>query len=251
MTDLASNGAAGTPVRPMRLGSLLGLALRVTRDHWRLLLLLALLSYGPAFLLGRAMARMVDEEALWETTTAGCSIALAYILLLAPLSQAAITYAVTEIHLGRPISFRQSLRAGLPIYWAMVGTYTAWGCAMLLGLLLLVPGVYLMALSVFLFPVMVIERNFGTTALRRCRSLGRGQFLRVLAVFAVAQGFAVAGSLGGNLPLTTPVRTALEIVLSLLGAIYGPVLEVLFYLETRARMEMKPDGAGEPRALWE
>src|SRR4051794_38268950 len=110
------------------------------------------------------------------------------------LYQGTVVGLVKDIRDGSRDSSAQTLiRSVLPVFWPLLGASFLTGIGIGGGLLLLiVPGLYLLAVWAVVAPVVVIERRKVTDALGRSRQLVRGSGWPVLG--AVMVGFLIAAA---------------------------------------------------------
>ena len=192
------------------------------------------------------------------------TVSVAMLLVVVPLVRAAVTWAVGELHLGRPVSVAGALRAAWLLLLPLSGTtlllYLAFAIvggivglmAMVMGILfasqagaiavplVTVPAfVYLGFLFALLSPVMVLERAFGLRAFRRIRNLSRGSRGRILSAYFA--GSAVVAVLSGvvqmalgHVPVLGPIGVGLAQAAA--SAYFSAVL-VLLYFDIRCRKE--------------
>src|SRR5205823_6017853 len=185
-------------------------------------------------------------------------------VVVVPLVHAAVTWAVGELHLGRPVSVAGALRAAWLLFLPLSGTtlllylgYAIVGgivglMAMVMGILfasrsgaiaiplVTVPAfVYLGFLFALLSPVMVLERTFGLRALARSRDLLRGSGGRAFGVYLA--GNLVVGVLAvvlrmvpGHVPVLGPIGMGLALAAS---ASYDATVLALLYFDGRCRKE--------------
>ena len=247
-------------IRAMSLGEILDAGLWLLRDHGRVLVAAAAVLHVPMALLLTA----------WPQRSAGAPWLIAappmvvMLLVVVPLVRAAVTWAVGELHLGRPVSVAGALRAAWLLLLPLSGTtlllYLAFAIvggivglmAMVMGILfasqagaiavplVTVPAfVYLGFLFALLSPVMVLERTFGLRALGRSRALLRGSGGRAFGAYLA--GNLVVGALPvvlqmlpGHVPVLGPIGTGLALAA---GASYDSTVLALLYFDVRCRKE--------------
>ena len=121
-------------------------------------------------------------------------------LTVATLYQGMVVRLVQDVQDGRRDSSVQDLmRSVLPVFWSLLGAGIVAAIGTAGGLILLVvPGLYLLAMWAVIAPVVVVERSEVFEGLGRSRQLVRGNGWPVLG--AVLVGFVVgaAASLGLN-----------------------------------------------------
>jgi hypothetical protein len=225
-------------IHAMSFTEILDAAFRVVRDHAVLLVGIAATVYVPLAILGALAGRPGPDgrPALgWLLVLMGIAS-----LLGAPVAFAAATHAVGELYLGRRTTIGQSLRVGTSILAPLLGTALLYYLAVGVGLLLLlVPGLYLGLCWLLVWQVMVLERRFGTAALRRSRELMRGHLLRgfgVVLVGGLVVGVlsTVLGLVFGAVPLLGPLGSGLA---NAVGFAYTTTVGVLLYFDIRCRRE--------------
>lgn len=100
-------------------------------------------------------------------------------LLVNPLCQAMVAFAVVEQLAGRTPALPTTLRAVLPHWSALVGTVILSVLAIVLGVFaLVIPGVIMAIWFQFVGQVVILEHGTYLDALRRCRELVRGAWWR-------------------------------------------------------------------------
>src|SRR5579863_8552023 len=169
-------------IRPLSFGEILDRAFRVYLDNFALLFGIAAVVWIPSGIL-QASATVIGS-------TAATIIDVVFILVAAPVMQAALTIGIAEVYLDRPIAIAESYRSARPILVPFFGTY------LLMAVLLAVPtvavvatlliskpvfavAIFIVALIMFYFivcwsligPVMIVERHYAMAALRRSREL--------------------------------------------------------------------------------
>lgn len=102
-------------------------------------------------------------------------------LLVNPLCQAMVAFAVVEQLAGRKPTLAETLRAVLPRWSALVGTVILSVLAIFVGVFaLIIPGVVMAIWFQFVGQVVILENVTYLDALRRCRALVRGAWWRTL-----------------------------------------------------------------------
>lgn len=247
-------------VRARSFGEILDAGLWLLRDHGRVLVGAAAVVHVPMQLLATAWPQR-SAGAPW--LLAAPPIALAWLVVI-PLARAAITWAIGEVHLGRPVSVAEALRRAWLLLLPLSGTtLLAWMAYVILGgvagfmaaltavlfarqfvavavVIVTVPVfVYLGFIFALLSPVMVLERTFGLRALKRSRELVQGSGARTLGVFLA--GSLAVGVLSGILQLVLgriPVLGPIGMGLALsAGASYSSAVLTLLYFDLRCRKE--------------
>jgi hypothetical protein len=228
-------------IRELSFGEILDRGFRLVRDHVVLLGAPAAVIYVPTSLVLSSLApEVAAEPADLIPVAASFGVLFVLSLLAVPVLWAAITHAIGESYLGRPVTIGEALRAGVDVFLPLIGTWILAYLAILGGFLLfIVPGIYLTLAFLLVMQVMVLERRFGVRALGRSRELMRGYMLRgfgIVLVGALLVSLLSSGiELGlGWIPLVGPIATGLA---QALGFAYTSTLGVLLYFDIRCRKE--------------
>ncbi len=217
-------------IRPLSFAEILDRAFRVFRDHFSVLVGISAvlwLPYGAILAVGNT-SRVVSGIA-----------ELAFFLLL-PVMSVALTAAVANVYLDRPITVGDAYRSIRVILTPIVGTYLLLYLLVTLGFIaLIIPGIYLLNCWSLAAPVMIVEHRFGMTALRRSRQLVTGVWWRTFGIFIVAG--LITGVPAGVLqlfwsfiPVFGPILTAGT---SAIATSYSLVVLVIYYFDRRCRTE--------------
>jgi len=217
-------------LRPLSFAEVLDRAFRVFRDHFSVLVGISTvlwLPYGAILAVG-------------NTSRVVFGIAEIAFLLLLPVMWVALTAAVANVYLDRPITVGDAYRSIRVILTPIVGTYLLLYLLVSLGFIaLIIPGIYLVNCWSLAAPVMIVEHRFGMTAFRRSRQLVTGVWWRTLGIFFVA--FLIAEVPAGVLqvfwsfiPVFGPVLTAGT---SAIASSYSLVVLVIYYFDRRCRTE--------------
>ncbi len=250
-------------IRAMSFGEILDTGFRLIRDHAFVLIGMACLIHVPQAVVDTAQGILVAASGAANPAAVAASV-LSLILLLLAISvvPCAITFAVGEIYLGRPVSIGQSARYVSSILLPLSGTMLLWGLILAGGFLLLgLPWVLgrlvWVPLGVLLFPVMVVvyvrillrlmfvwqvavlERVFGTAALRRSRELLSGNLLRAVGIMVVGVLITLPLQWGVRLmlafaPAATPLVSAVPLAVAMA---FTSAVNVVFYFDVRCRKE--------------
>jgi hypothetical protein len=179
-------------------------------------------------------------EALGRTSHLFATLGGLYLLLVSVIYQAAITIAVSNLYLDRPVTVEIAYNATRPILLPMIGTYLLFYLLLILATIaLILPAIYFGVCWCFLAPVMIVERRFGMTALSRSRALVLGNwwytFGMVLAIGIISQvPVAAVSVLWSTVPFFGPILSAA--VDSVTGA-FGAAALTIYYFDRRCRVE--------------
>jgi len=162
------------------------------------------------------------------------------LLVVSPFVQVAITFVIGEFYQGRQTTPGHAFREALRIILPLLGTSLLAGLLMLLGtLLLVIPGIWVILGLALLSPVMILERRFGSHAIRRSLDLMKGNRLRAFGIFCLT------GILTGVLAFTFGLAAAVfpfagaiaSGLATSVGAAFGIAVVVVLYFEIRCRKE--------------
>lgn len=217
-------------IRPLSFAEILDRAFRVFRDHFSVLVGISAvlwLPYGAILAVG-------------NSSRVASGIADLAFSLLFPVMSVALTAAVANVYLDRPITVGDAYRSIRVILTPIVGTYLLLYLLVILGFIaLLIPGIYLANCWSLTTPVMIVEHRFGRTALRRSRQLVTGVWWRTFGILIVAGLIAQvpAGVLQvfwSYIPVFGPMLTAGT---RAIASSYSLVVLVIYYFDRRCRIE--------------
>jgi len=216
-------------IHPRSFGEILDLGFRIVRDNIILLAGIAAIVFIPL-----AVLQMISRS------TASGLIGLIYLLLLAPVMQAALTVAIANVYLGRPITIDNAYRSVKPILIPYLGTFLLIYLLIIVGFVcLIVPGFYVMVCWSLAAQVMIIERRFGMESMSRSRALVRGAWWATLGI-ALAAGVIsevptmALSVLWSFIPFFGPLLTGATRSVT---ATYAAAVMVIYYFDRRCRVE--------------
>ncbi|HRX87706.1 MAG TPA: hypothetical protein P5572_21985 [Phycisphaerae bacterium] len=226
------------------------------KTHFVPFMVIALIAYVPYALYmmlvgmgsGAAEAVSPDNPFAAPTVSAGQEIAnvlgrLVFLVVVLPLVQAALTFAISGAVLGEPVEAGSAFGRAKKCILPLLGTQFLVGIVVVIGfMLLIVPGVIFSLWFMVVAPVVILERLSGSTAMGRSRelmrdNLGKGFLLAlVLAIIGWAITFGAA-AIFAYLPLPAFIYQA---ILLIVEAIILPVQTaplILLYYDLRVRKE--------------
>lgn len=125
------------------------------------------------------------EEVPWGALAGAAPIALVWIgalIILFPLSEAALAFATSEFYLGRRISVIEAYRRMWPLAWRLLLTMFLVYLGVWAGIAMcIIPGIIIFVWFSITTPIVAIERSWGAEALRRSYKLVSGEGWRVFA----------------------------------------------------------------------
>ena len=238
-------------IRPLSFGEILDRSFRVLVDNAVLLICIAAL-------LG------IPETALTVPRLGLQIFALIVAMTVGPLVQAALTSAVADTYLGKPVTIASAYKSVWSIILPIIGTYLLVGAMFALGggviaflgvaakgskvlaLIVVVAMIaavpllfYLMIRWALLGPIMIVERRFGLSALRRSSDLIQGVWWRTLGIVLVAAiivrvPLGVLNFLWSSIPV---VGVLLGGLVTSIGYAYSAVVLIIYYFDRRCRLE--------------
>ena len=240
-------------IRPLSFGEILDRALRILVDNAVLLIGISA-AYGIPERVIAVLGRRYQVVLLLVELSAG------------PLIQAALTTAIADVYLGRPVTIVSAYKSAWSIMLPFFGTYlllyslgVLFGGAYIaiiigaryiggpvqgllagLGVIAAVPVLfYLMIRWSLLGPIMIVERRFGLSTIRRSRDLVEGVWWRTFGIIMVAAVIVRAplsalNFLWSSVPVVGIVLGGLT---TSIAYAYGAVSLVVYYFDRRCRTE--------------
>jgi glycerophosphoryl diester phosphodiesterase family protein len=254
-------------LRPLSLGEILDVAVKICLSHWRTLLKAVLVVVVPVQIVGTLInadytvdqfdfgsdsaqtpAETIDEL---NQYLGGLAVSGVLQILAVLLATAACFRAIAQAYLGEQTDWRSSLNYALRLAPALLLITLLNALGVLLGLLLFVlPGIWLYVAWAFATPVLLVEGLRGTVALKRSFRLVQGRWWRTFGVLLV--GFILAAIISAVVEAVFLIgivvgedNDALVLVLSTIAGIIGlavttpfqAALLAVLYFDLRVRKE--------------
>ncbi len=251
-------------LQKMEIADILDTAIRLYRHNFTLFMeivavvqvfLMAIYMIGM-WATAQTMITTGGEEIPWQALLGLGPLGLLSIggwILLFPVSEAALAFAVSETYLGRRITVLEAYRRMWPLIWRLLGTMILVSIVISLGTgMCLIPGLLAWVWFAITTPIVALERSWGPTAMGRSYQLVSGHWWRVLGTLLLLQLIIIVATVaifvlpavvvmllfGESNPLlaqslTTAIQTTSNIVIR-------PVLmigTVLIYYDLRIRKE--------------
>ncbi len=237
-------------IRPLSFGEILDRSFRVYLDNFAVLFGIAAVMWIPSGII-------LATGSIWGSMVA-LILNLIFLMIAAPVMQAALTIGVAEAYLGRPVTIAEAYQSARPIVLPVIGTY------LLMALLFIVPGavvgvtfllsqplfvvaaialvvamIYFIVCWSLIGPAMIVERRFGMAALRRSRELVIGSWWRTLGIFLAAGLIAsvLAGALGFVWRFIPVIGVVLAAITQAISNTYPIVAMMIYYFDRRCRIE--------------
>ncbi|HUR86460.1 MAG TPA: glycerophosphoryl diester phosphodiesterase membrane domain-containing protein [Solirubrobacteraceae bacterium] len=254
-------------LRPLSLGEILDVSIKICLAHWRTLLVAVLVVVVPLQILDTVVnadytADSFDftssssgtaDESLDELNGALGGLAISSLLqgIAVLFAMATCFRAIAQAYLGHPTDWRSSLAYAVRHAGPLVWLTLLYGVGLLFATLLFVlPGIWLYIGWAFAMPVLLIEGRRGTKALRRSLQLVRGRWWSTFGVVVVGfilaaivsflvQAVFLAGLVFGsdNNLLVLVLSTIAGIVGLAIGTPFQAALLTVLYFDLRVRKE--------------
>jgi glycerophosphoryl diester phosphodiesterase family protein len=215
-----------------------------TRHFWTFLALGALVVV-PAELIvsGVGLAELTSGYDSSPTVAEAVIPAVVSYLFVAPLITAICVYALRSVAAGGSPKAREAVVKGFesfsPIFFAVL--LAALG--ILVGAILILPGIYLFVRWYFVPQAVVLEGAQGTSALRASSRLVQGAWWRTLGLIVLVNIAALLAAVVLNAPFTAAADRTDRAVWALIGQIlastvvqpFGALYSTLLYFDLRQR----------------
>ncbi|CAA9502439.1 MAG: hypothetical protein AVDCRST_MAG67-2043, partial [uncultured Solirubrobacteraceae bacterium] len=254
-------------LRPLSLGEILDVSIKICLAHWRTLLKAVLVVVVPVQIVGTIVnadytvesfdfstsQTQTPEETLEEFNQYLGGLAIATVLqgLAALLATAACLRAIAQAYLGEQTDWRSSLKYALRLTPSLLLLTLLYALGLMLGFVLLIlPGIWLFVAWAFATPALLVEGRRGRKALGRSFGLVKGRWWRTFGVLII--GFILATIVATVVQAVFLVgifvgegNDALVLVLSAIAGIVGLAVSTPFqaalltvvYFDLRVRKE--------------
>lgn len=237
-------------IRELKLGEILDQAVKLTKDHFGILLGITGVLLIPFEVIGGliqvAMMPVLPPNPTPEQQMAagyqilGVAIPIALLLLyvITPITNAALVYAISNAYLEKPISLGESFKKAFQRILPLIGTWFLVGLAIMGGtILFVVPGI----LAAFWFSlatqVVVIEGVSGFAAMKRSRQLMAGNIATIFALGLLILLINFGISIVANLIPQLYVRAVVSAIVVGALTIFASAAGVVFYFSARCKHE--------------
>jgi hypothetical protein len=237
-------------IRELKIGGILDQAVKLTKDHFGVLLAITGVLLIPFDIIGGliqvAMAPTLPPNPTQEQILAASAVALRVslpILLLlvyvvAPITNAALVFAIANAYLEKPISVGGSYKRAFQRLLPLLGTWLLVGLAIMGGFILcFVPGI----LAAFWFSlatqVVIIEGVGGFAAMKRSKQLMAGN-IGTIFVLGLLLGIINVGVQAATAFIPQPhVQAVASGIIAGVLAIFTTAVGVVFYFSCRCKHE--------------
>lgn len=251
------------PLEPLTVGALLDRTFRIFSRDFPLLMGIVLLTHIPILLVGM-LGVLIQPEAIAEGAVSlpqmiGVLVGtfgglILFFLLVYPVAVGAITYAVSELYVGRSLNIGDAFQRALNRLGKLLSAQMQVGLWVMLGMILLiVPGIIWMIRYLFVTPIIMIELDKdrpAAEALERSRELMRGHGWRIAGMLLLLSlvGLILSGVGAGVVSILglegegvgMGARMVGSLISQLIGLVATPlglIANVLFYYDLRIRKD--------------
>lgn len=252
-------------LRPLRVGEILDVAIRIYRQKFATLVKAVALVVVPVQVLNVLVRLSLPSSSTttdsttgtvhvngsaFATTVAGTLVLLVATVVSSTLAQAACFKTVGDTYLGTTSDWRASLRFGFSKFWRLLGLVLLHGVLLLLAFVAcVVPGIWLYAAWSVAVPVLLIEGTGGFKALSRSYDLVKGRWWPVAGTLLVANLLSalVSGVFslvlvpvavsGGNQTATAVLTGVTGAVGALITTPFIAAVVTVVYFDLRVRKE--------------
>jgi hypothetical protein len=231
--------------RPRDAGALLRDAFSVYRRHFWTFLAIGAIVVVPSELivsgvgLDQLSARYDATPSFAEAAIPG---AVSY-LVVAPLVSAICVFALRSVASGDSPRAREAVIKGFEMFTPLFFAVLLAALGIALGLLLIVPGIYLFVRWYFVPQVVVMESQQATAALRGSSRLAEGAWWRTFGLIVLVNVAALLAALVIGSPFTAAADSTDRAAWSLAGQIlaavitqpFGALYSTLLYFDLRQR----------------
>ena len=239
-------------IRELGIGEILDQAFKLIKDHFVLLMSITAVLLLPVMLVSGFLAQNYQAEVAAASTQNGrfASAAVSFPLpliivqlvtafLLAPLTDAALTFAIAKCYLDKPTGLGESFRRALAIFIPLVLTWILTTIVVMFGfVLLIIPGIIFLFWYSLIGRVVVIEGLSGWAAMKRSKFLMKGNIGKAFALGFLTS--IIAGLIGAGLNLVVPLpllRIVLHAIVQVATTFFLAAVWVVFYFSCRCKAE--------------
>ncbi len=239
-------------LREMGIGDILDQAVKLLKNHFKLLFLISCFLSVPAGLIHSfavyAMMPTITPGAMTDAQAVTASMrpvwivnivfALLQVVVIMPLTNGATIAAISSEYLNRKTTPVESIKLALSRFWPLIWTGFLATLFISLGLLaLIIPGIFLIFRYWLKSQVVIIEGESGSAALKRSAALMKGNMGKafVLGLLLVVINMLVE-SIAQFIPVV-PLSMVVQIFLTTVVFIFGAAATVAFYFSTRCQHE--------------
>jgi hypothetical protein len=240
--------------RPRDLGGLVAETWSQWSRHRSLFFTLALLISGPVAIVSAGTSRTMgaaDPEHLTSSDIRGLSILAALIAIELPLVTGAFARAVERLGDGETVTVGAALRDGLRVFPVVFGALFLAGLVVILGFVLLVPGIFLLVRLAFAGQAAAVDRAGPGAAFGAAWRVTKGSWWRVFLIGLLGFVVELVVLTGASAPFASiggAVELAAAALIQAVVTSFATLFQTLFYFDLRARRAHAAAAAAPPDA---
>lgn len=249
-------------IRKLDISGVLDHAIAIVKEHFVLLLKIVLILQLPVNLvLGVAMVSLMpppppalgaSEEAQAEYfkelvssfqqnqveygVLVVCS--LLAVVILVPITNAAVVDAVARLYLGKEASAGDSIRTACSNFWPLVWTMLLTFLSIMFGMMAcFVPGIVFAFWFSLSTHVVVLENTSGAGALKRSKDLVKGEIGTVIILGLIIGGISMLSGMVAGLTPQLHVQVVIRTLMQSVMMVLSTAAFVVFYFSCRCGKE--------------
>jgi hypothetical protein len=237
-------------IRELKLGEILDQAVNLTKDHFGVLFgITAILLIPYSVISGLVQLAMTPtpppnptpEQSMAFGAAAlriSLPIALVTIYVIAPITNAAVVYAISSAYLEKRISVGGSIKRAFQRILPLIWTWFVLFLAIMGGMILcVIPGILASFWFALATQVVVIEGVAGFAALKRSKQLMAGNIGNFFVLGLLIGLINVGITFGAGLIPQPHVRVVVASVVAAVATIFASAAFVVFYFSCRCKHE--------------
>jgi hypothetical protein len=231
--------------RPRDAGTLLRDSLTIYLRHFWTFLALGALVVVPAELIvsGVGMEQLTSGYDGSPSFAEAAIPAVVSYLVVAPLITAICVYALRSVAAGGSVGAGEAIVKGFESFTPIFVAVALAALGILVGAILIVPGIYLFVRWYFVPQAVVLEQAHGPSALRASGRVVEGAWWRTLGLIVLVNVVALVVAIVIGSPFTAAADSADRALWALIGEIvasavtqpFGALYSTLLYFDLRAR----------------
>jgi hypothetical protein len=240
-------------IKQLNVGGILDQAIKLTTNHFKLLFSITLVMMAPFAVIVGLLSSFVTPTIDAanppapgaEFSAVSLPIALAIgllsivnILVVYPLTVAALTHAIASVYLQKPTSVGNSFSRAFRVLGPLIVTGILVYLIIVVGTILcIIPGIIASFILFLTTQVVVVEGVWGMDALKRSRQLMKGNVgtavVLIILIFIIQLGL----SFGGNLIPQKQIGAVVTALFQSAVFVFTSAAWVVFYFSCRCKAE--------------
>jgi uncharacterized protein (DUF486 family) len=230
-------------IKQLSLGGILDQAFSIIRDHIGLLFGIVATTIIPlqivmGFLQLEALKAGGGPGNVSPMTAVLILVSLFVGLPLGVLVNAAVIHAVACVYLSRPTTIGECFRHGLKRFLPLLGTSLLMGLAIMGGMMLcIIPGIIVAFWFALGQHVTVLEGTAGSPALKRSRTLMKGNFVTAFVLGLIIAVISVCLALIAQMIPQIHLQVVTSAIIQGVTTLIATAAFVVFYFSCRCKLE--------------